>query len=140
MKKRLIICFNIIIALLLFSGCSSTGEFSIDLPNNYMVVKIDGNYVEIIPRDGYDESTPIVPSVVSEIAFDDVFILAKQKEIEDTENTSESTNKDKKEYYWILNTKQLKGYGPLTEEEFENKKEELKISKDLKLKKVESFR
>ena len=69
--------------LLLLYGCSSNGEFSIDLPNNYMVVKIDGNYVEIIPRDGYDESTPIVPSMVSEIAFDDVFILAKQEETKD---------------------------------------------------------
>ncbi|WP_291580708.1 DUF3997 domain-containing protein, partial [Clostridium sp. UBA6640] len=89
------------------------------------------------PRDGYDESTPIVPSIVSEIAFDDVFILAKQKNID---NDDKNTDEDKNEYYWILNTKQLRGYGPFTKEEFEEKKEELKISKDLKLKKVESYK
>lgn len=123
--------------LILFCGCSSNGDFSINLPNNYMVVKIDDNHVEIIPRDGYDESTPIVPSIVSEIAFDDVFILAKQKNID---NDNKNTDEDKNEYYWILNTKQLRGYGPFTKEEFEKKKEELKISKDLKLKKVESYK
>ena len=93
---------------------------------------------KLYPRDGYDESTPIVPSMVSEIAFDDVFILAKQEETKDIKGDDKNTNN---EYYWILNTKQLRGYGPLSEEEFENKKEELKISKDLKLKKiVESYK
>ncbi len=126
--------------LILFCGCSSNGEFSINLPNNYMVVKIEDNHVEIIPRDGYDENTPIVPSMVSEIAFDDVFILAKQKNIDDIENDNKNIDEDKNEYYWILNTKQLRGYGPFTKEEFESKKEELKIPKDLKLKKVESYK
>jgi hypothetical protein len=136
-RKKFIVYFNIIMILILFCGCSSNGDFSINLPNNYMVVKIDDNHVEIIPRDGYDESTPIVPSIVSEIAFDDVFILAKQKNID---NDNKNTDEDKNEYYWILNTKQLRGYGPFTKEEFEKKKEELKISKDLKLKKVESYK
>lgn len=140
MRKKFIVCFNIFMILILFCGCSSNGDFSINLPNNYMVVKIDGNHVEIIPRDGYDENTPIVPSMVSEIAFDDVFILAKQKNIDDIENDNKNTDEDKNECYWILNTKQIKGYGPFTKEEFENKKEELKIPKDLKLKKVESYK
>ncbi|WP_291563774.1 MULTISPECIES: DUF3997 domain-containing protein [unclassified Clostridium] len=140
MRKKFIACFNIIMILILFCGCSSNGEFSINLPNNYMVVKIEDNHVEIIPRDGYDENTPIVPSMVSEIAFDDVFILAKQKNIDDIENDNKNIDEDKNEYYWILNTKQLRGYGPFTKEEFESKKEELKIPKDLKLKKVESYK
>ncbi|WP_454054331.1 DUF3997 domain-containing protein [Clostridium sp. Marseille-Q7071] len=140
MRKKFIACFNIIMILILFCGCSSNGEFSINLPNNYMVVKIEDNHVEIIPRDGYDENTPIVPSMVSEIAFDDVFILAKQKNIDDIENDNKNVDEDKNEYYWILNTKQLRGYGPFTKEEFESKKEELKIPKDLKLKKVESYK
>jgi len=139
-RKKFIACFNIIMILILFCGCSSNGEFSINLPNNYMVVKIEDNHVEIIPRDGYDENTPIVPSMVSEIAFDDVFILAKQKNIDDIENDNKNIDEDKNEYYWILNTKQLRGYGPFTKEEFESKKEELKIPKDLKLKKVESYK
>ncbi len=99
----------------------------------------------------------IIESFVDDdkVSFDETFILAAQKPLlkicecnrsycatdsYDRENTSgyqrckDALEKSNFYQYWIINKIQNAVYGPFSKEEFLQKQEELKVSKELKLK------
>lgn len=73
-----------------------------------------------------DDNTIIYGDIIK-IAWDEDFICAIQ-EVDDTLN------------YWIIDVTTDKIYGPLTEDYFESKRNELGVNTNLKLKSPERFR
>lgn len=79
----------------------------------------------------------IIPEKVVELAYNDNYILVKQFKLKekypgDIKRTVKIPD-ESEAYYWIIDIKNEEIYSKYTEEEFENKKEELNI-KELELK------
>ena len=129
-------------SLVLLSGCAGLGDYDIDLPGNYSVVRTAAHQVTIAPKTS-DTSwgSNIIPTKVTELAWDDTYILAKQVGLkEDPNNNSYQIPNREDVHFWMVEIKSGNVFGPLDEEGFRDKRNELGISNRLALKKLEDIK
>jgi len=111
-------------------GCNTyfgpgMADFSYKLSGDYSLAKAGNGRI-------WSNNKQIVTDDVTEISWDEDFILAKQEVL--TKQQNKNIN------YWIINVKENKTYGPLNEEEFNNKRKELNVNDELKLEKREKYK
>lgn len=103
-----------------------TADYHYKLSDKYEVVHAAASEGRGYTRiEKINDTKIIIGNELNGIAWDKNFICARQ-------------TKDK-DYYWIIELKNDKVYGPFTKEEFKLKKEELGVSKELKLKAPENY-
>lgn len=115
--------------LYIFIWLCRFGDYDIDLPGNYSVIRTSANEVTIAQKteEGW-WGEDLIPSKVVEVGWNNRFIYCKQIE--------PSTEED---YYWILNIDSEEIEGPLEYDEFVSKLGEYSIG-EIELKEVESLR
>ena len=117
-------------------------DFSASLAGDYEIVQTSAHQVSITPKGGSSDGTPIIPSMVVEVAFDDRFILATRQHLK---HRSQSPNDHYEEPvqgkfdYWILDTNGPSVTGPIDEAEFAIKWTELGISDQLQMQSASSL-
>ena len=147
MKNWLIIS---ILAITL-NGCINSNNK--DLGSKYYFKISDGYATFIVDSN----NTVKIPSKILEYAFDSTFIIASQRPLDSIPNiwtmnykeANEAFEKSTFRQYWIINKKEKSEYsydtlsklaqysnvyGPYKKDEYLNKRKELKIPKELKLK------
>lgn len=130
-KKIIIIIIGVILLLSIFSILSTDnirlGYGYIYYSDNKMISSSDGLFGEI-------------PSIIVDYAYDDNFIIAVQKPLENDPNVllhdfeykyNEGYNTN---YYWIIIKKEKKVIGPINKHEFIIEKNEYNIPEKLTLK------
>ncbi|MCR8747159.1 DUF3997 domain-containing protein [Romboutsia lituseburensis] len=131
MKKFKIILITVFSAIAIV-GCEGAGDYEIELINGFTVNRSSSEKICISSHE-YSYEKVLIPTYdnyedgeyVIEVGHDkDRYIVAK-------------TNLNQ---YYIMNTMEIKVYGPLTEELFNNKKENLDISKDAILKTLDDMK
>jgi len=127
----------------MLTGCAGLADYSIDLPGNYSVVRTSAHQVTLAPKISDTHwGADVIPTKVTEVAWDDDYILVKQLGLMDDPDSSNGyqiPNNDD-EHFWILEFKSGKVFGPLDEDEFIEKKNEFGISENVILKKVANLK
>jgi hypothetical protein len=134
-----------IFVIFILTICACSQKQGINLGQGYRF-----DYDPVISNDcviiGPYENTYAITGHVLEYKFDTIFIVAEQKPREEilknTYNNAEMTLKNREKifyestlrFYWIINKMSDSIYGPLTKESYFQKREELKIPKELELK------
>lgn len=130
-------------SILLLTGCAGLADYSVDLPGNYSVVRTSAHQVILAHKISDTHWGPdVIPTKVTEVTWDDNYILVKQLGLMDDPDSSNGyqiANKDD-EHFWFLEIESGKVVGPLNKDEFIEKKQELGISKSVKLKKIEDLK
>ncbi|MDD7793088.1 DUF3997 domain-containing protein [Clostridium sp. 'White wine YQ'] len=126
-------------------GCAGAGDYDIDLPGGYSLIRSSAHNVTINKRINETSwESDIIPAKVVEIASDEKYILAKQIGLKrrnpDNINDTYEIPDESKVSYWILEIENGKVYGPLIEKEFNEKKKELSISTNIVLKSVSTYK
>lgn len=116
----------VLTSLFIVLGCAGIGDYSIDLPGRLKVNRISAENIVNSSHDGV--GTTIIPAKIIQVGWDDDYVLAKQYD-----------DANGNEYYWIINVHTEKTFGPLAYQEYLNKKDELDISKDIKLLDLDQF-
>jgi len=127
MVKKYVLALSFIILSCILYGCGYFGpgmaDFDYHLSGSYHLYKAGEAKIWTC----YGSSKQIVEGNITGIAWDDDFILAEQI-------------KDGKKNYWIIDVKNNKIYGPLSEPDFNAKGKELKTNSKLKLEKPEKYK
>jgi Protein of unknown function (DUF3997) len=146
--KYLLVCivFCLLFATLFwfvkgFLDFNHGGDFTAKLCGGYQVIQGSAHTAKVSPVNCNHKAAPFIPAKVVELGNDERFIIAKQ-------NHLKRLSPDRTYMvpvpgifsYWILDTTIPKAYGPLTENEFKSKRQELKIPQELTLKDVNSYR
>lgn len=118
-------------------------DYSVDLPGEYSVVRTSAHQVTIAPKIGDSHwGSGTIPTKVTELAWDDTYIFAKQLGLQENPNSSNGyqipNNNDV--HFWILEFKSGKVFGPFDEDSFVKKRNELGISTSVELKKIEDIK
>lgn len=132
-------------SLLVLTGCGGSigANFDLDLPGNYSIVSTSAHQVKLAHKIGDNHWGPeVIPTKVTEMAWDDNYILLKQLGLMDDPNSSNGYQIPNKndEHFWILEIENGKVFGPLNKDNFAEKKHELGILESVKLKKIEDLR
>ena len=69
----------------------------------------------------------IHPCKITDIAWDDKYIIAKQTEEKSIRITLTQQLQKKSEHYWIIDVKHNKRFGPYNEKQFNEQKDAFKI-------------
>ena len=151
MKNKILVIMLLLIAISFsLTGCSGfnsfvgpgSSDYSYHVAGSYIVFRSSTNNIIVIhdPADPYAGTTPIIPSKVIEIAWDDKIIIAKQQGLkEKSKGSGYMIPDDNVLNYWILDTEAYNIYGPFNKEDFINQRKKLKVSDSLELKSVESY-
>jgi hypothetical protein len=121
-------------------GCGPIGpgytDYSQHLSGKYFVHRTSSHQVFVAPE-RWSDDTPRIPAKIVELAWDDNYIVAKQQHLH-----RRSPNDPHDAYeepapgnfsYWILRVNEPKAWGPMTQEEFATRREQLGVNKDLSL-------
>ncbi|PFK46933.1 hypothetical protein COI93_02975 [Bacillus cereus] len=122
-----------IISIILLTSCTVNSNHSAYTINDeYELIKTSGNAFELFPTQDAVYATQYVPAKIVEIAWDDLYIIAKQIEDKSNPNNPESsiTNKQN-EQYWIIDMNNNRRFGPYNEKQFQEQKEAFRISQQL---------
>ncbi|NNV57692.1 DUF3997 domain-containing protein [Limnovirga soli] len=98
----------------------------------------EGVHQNVIEKDGLDYYGKLIPCEILSYDYNKEYIIAAQKPVlpcfegEFAATIHYPPNKDSI-YYWIISHEQNLLVGPLTKEEFELKRMELKVPKNLKI-------
>jgi hypothetical protein len=129
--------------IMMLTGCAGLADYSYDLPGDYSIVRTSAHQVTIAPKISESNwGSDIIPKKVTEVAWDDNYILAKQLGLMNDPSSSNGyqiPNNDEF-YYWIIEFKNGEVFGPLDEEGFIKMKNDLGIFDDLILKNVETLK
>jgi PBP1b-binding outer membrane lipoprotein LpoB len=127
----------------LLTGCMvgpGVTDFSYDVSNNYELTQNNPIDVYVLPKDGYEKESEIIPPKVVKIAWNDRFVIAKQQVIKEPKKSENGIGKPTNAFnYWILDTKIRQRYGPFNKKTFDKKLKEFGIPNSLKLQDVESY-
>lgn len=139
--NRIYKCLSIILVSILLYGCAGASDYNVELSGNYSLIRSSAHMVTV--NEQFDEGmwhSPVIPEKITEIGWNNEYILAKQLGLKlrspDDPDDKYQIPDESKVYYWILRVEDDSTFGPLSEAEFDKKKDELGIPKDLKLKKV----
>jgi uncharacterized protein DUF3997 len=119
-------------------------DFSAHLAGDYWLYRTSAYQIMIAPETGVDSSTPVVPTMVVECATDGRHILAKRHGMKrrspsdpsDTYEEEDSSIED----FWILDSRNPKVYGPLTEPRFNELRASLLIPDTARLRDIDDYR
>ncbi|TKI52821.1 DUF3997 domain-containing protein [Lysinibacillus mangiferihumi] len=125
-KMIIIVCLTSIIV----SGCAGLADYDIDLPGNYSILRTSADEITIAPKTEIGWGPNVIPARVVAAGWNEKYIIAKQKVLE-SENEF---------YFWILNIETGVSEGPFNKNDFQKKREEYEISKDVELTNVEDFK
>ena len=132
-------------AALLLAGCSDwmigpgMADFSAELCGGYSVWRTSAHQITIHRND----SAPRIPAKVCELGHDHRFIIAKQNHLKlrSLDPQDGYMEPDPGVFsYWILDTDGPTAYGPLTQAEFLQKRQELGVPDSITLKDVYEYR
>jgi len=130
-------------SLIMLTGCAGLADYSLDLPGNYSIVRTSAHQVKVAPKISDSHwGSDVIPTKVTEVAWDDNYILAKQLGLVNDPKISNGyqiPNNDDV-HFWILEIKSGKVFGPLDEVNFVEKKNEFGISESVILKKIEDLK
>jgi uncharacterized protein DUF3997 len=132
MKKFAFVLSLAILTIIL--GCSKYP----DLGDEYRFINEGKNALEIVNS----KNTVIISQSILEYAFDSTFVIASQRPWDSipnirTMNYKESNKAFEKstfQQYWVIDKSNDDVYGPLKKDEYLQKRDELKIPKELELK------
>lgn len=129
--KKFIIILSVVLFTVTMVGCAGAGDYEIELINGF---KVNRSSSEKICIDSYEYSYDkmLIPTYDNYKEGEYVIELGHDKE----RYIAAKTNLDQ---YYIMDTKEANVYGPLTEDLFNKKKEELGISKDVILKNLDDY-
>lgn len=133
--------FLLFAACLLLSGCVLPSRYTqYDIGADYEVLQSSANRTQILPKTDAFNASQLIPPVVTEVAWNDSYILAKQLELQsDPLNPDAQIPNQQNAYYWIIDLKYNKRFGPYTKKQFEAQKSEFRISNSIQLQKVENL-
>ncbi|CAI8791535.1 lipoprotein [Bacillus cereus VDM021] len=122
-----------VIAIILLTGCTANSSHSAYTINEeYELINTSGNAFELFPKQDAVYATQYVPAKIVEIAWDDIYIIAKQIEEKSDPNNPESSITNKRsEHYWIIDMNNNRRFGPYNEKQFQEQKEAFRISEQL---------
>ncbi len=123
-----------VIAIILLTGCTtnSNSHSAYTINDEYELVKTSKNAFELFPTQDAVYATQYVPAKIVEIAWDDIYIIAKQiEEKSDPNNPESSITNRQSEYYWIIDMNNNRRFGPYNEKQFQEQKEAFRISEQL---------
>lgn len=146
-KMQLIKLILVVICSFILSGCAGASDYHIDLPGNYSLISTSDYQVTINEKneiEGSWKSSPVIPAKIVEMAYDENYVLVKQLGLKrrnpnDSSDTYEIPDETKINY-WILDTALGIARGPVSENEFYEKKIEFSISDEIQLKSVSSYK
>jgi len=122
-------CIFFYYCLLLFSCSYSSSDYMDDLGDGYLFVS-ESNSNQFISGPNDTTGKGLIPCTVEAFAFNDNHIIAKQKNNPDCSNETISDILE----YWIIDKKKKIVYGPIDSVNFDNKRNELKVSYSLRFK------
>lgn len=151
MKPRWISRAEVMAASCLLSwlvGCGQqphfggAGDFHYAVAGNYEVWCSSAAEVRISPRI-FDDSTPIIPSRVTEVAWDDRFVVARQDIKVNHDNSKHEfrgvVNSPTQSQYWILDVSGPRIHGPYGLMQLEGERRRLGVPDALVLRPVNSY-
>ncbi|WP_209020961.1 DUF3997 domain-containing protein [Evansella clarkii] len=128
---------------MMLTGCAGLADYSYDLPGDYSIVRTSAHQVTIAPKISESNwGSDIIPKKVTEVAWDDNYILVKQLGLmidPSSRNGYQIPNNDDI-YFWIIEFKTREVLGPLDDEGFIRMKHELGILDNVILKNVEDLK
>lgn len=144
MKKimLLLLCF-------ILSGCAGMADYTISLGNGFRIDRLSAHQIQIYgdePIQTEDETVfnhLYVPAKVTEVWWDDEYIVAKQMVLVADERNNEQPPKNpaiNDFYYWIIDVDDHQVWGPFDEKELENEMDELGMSDEITLTQIEKLR
>lgn len=119
-------------------------DFEAPACGGYSIWRTSAHEISVVPKDGWNASTPIIPTKVIECDFDNRFVIAKRQGLKrrspnDPNDTYEEPDSSVFDF-WILDTSLPKVFGPLSGSEFNRLRLEMKVPTTLRLKDVYHFR
>ena len=118
-------------------------DFSAELCGDYSIFRSSAHQIVILHR-SYQYAAPIIPTKVVEVGHDNRFVIAKRNALErrSPDNPNDTYMQPTHDIfdYWILDTRIPKVYGPLTQEEFTQKRQELDVPDNVVMKDVYEYR
>lgn len=107
----------------MLSSCAGLGDWEYtNLPGNYEIWRTSAHRIALVYRNGEYTADSVVDSYVSEIAWNETFILAKQKPEEDSPDSDIS--------FYAISVSSSDMYGPLTQTEFNDLIKSMRIALD----------
>lgn len=133
--------FLLFVAFLLLSGCVLPSRYTqYDISADYEVLQSSGNKTQILPKMDAFNASQLIPPVVTEVAWNDSYILAKQLKLQsDPLNPDAQVPNQQNANYWIIDLQHNKRFGPYTKKQFDAQKREFRISSSMQLQKVEKL-
>jgi hypothetical protein len=130
----------IVLITLPLLGCPGLLDFSAPLSGGYFLHRSSSEDIRIAPETAWDYSTPTIPPMVVELAYDAKWIIATQRDLPPrSPNEPDPAPIPEAVNHWILNVQLPRVWGPLTEQKFKRQRSELGVSPQLKLKYVYEY-
>lgn len=132
-----------LLSLLFLTGCPGPSDYDKDLPGGYSVIRTSAHEVKIAPKESEGSwGTDVIPTKVTEVAWDDHYIIAKQLGLKDDEasNNGYQIPDEKNVNFWILEVTTDEVTGPLDGTSFTKKKAEYGISNDIVLQEIDDIK
>lgn len=121
--RKLWLLFAAAMLAVSLSACAGMQDWEFSgLPGNYEVWRINSQTISLVSRKSEHTADTVVASYVFQIAWNDDFILAKQKPTKD--------KPDSEARFYIVETADKTVTGPLEEAEFQDMLEEREIPLD----------
>lgn len=124
--------WSLLILFAVLTGCAGLADYTIDLDNGFRIDRLSAHQIVIygdVPiksdNDSFDNHL-YVPARVTDVWWDDHYIVAKQLVLNDGEPPEKPTEADFQ--YWIIDVNDHAVVGPLYEEIFEREIEKMGIS------------
>ena len=130
MKKHLQFLF----LLFILSGCSGVGDYESSLGNGFQLFRASAHKVFITYNPDGDSRENITPGKITEVNYNQEYIVAKQLELKDDINTVSTIEvpDGTSVKYWIIKKSSLETWGPLKHDRYQQKIDELNIDLDLR--------
>lgn len=135
-NRRLLVTAAIVLLAPLVAGCPGLADFSTPLSGGYFLHRTNSIDIIVAP-DSWNDTVPIIPAKVIELAHRDPWVLAKQLRLGRAaagEPDGEPLNHTAA--FWILNVRTPQVWGPLSSAEFTALRLELGIDSQLRLEDV----
>ncbi len=118
--SHFILLLFISLQIFVLSSCGAGDWHYSGLPGDYEIWRINSKTITLVKRTSDTGANSVIPSYVSEVAWDENFILAQRQPTSDSYNASVS--------YYIVDVNSDEVHGPFTESEFHACAEDLQIS------------
>lgn len=131
--KRIIL---LMLSCFIFSGCAGLADYTIPLDHGYRIDRLSAHQIQLYGEEAVNDGNEntfnylYVPAKVTEVWWDDQYIIAKQLHLKPDERGLEQPPEKPTEddfSYWIIEIDQNEVQGPLTLVELENEAKQLGV-------------